>query len=79
MYDRYRVAQGIYRQKDGKRYSDSVIKKLWGDFADIPMNPETEQMDAPFLNFPVGTPREDIWHWFDERYSGGVYELLYGQ
>jgi len=57
---------------------DRVLEQLWAEFADVPMNPETECMDAPFLHFPAGTEREDIWHWFDERYSLGVVNLLYG-
>ena len=28
------------------------------------------------FGFPHGTHREDIWHWFDERYSRGVAHLL---
>lgn len=57
---------------------DAALEKLWAKFVDVPMNPDTECMEAPFLNFPVGTFREDIWHWFDERYSKGVAYLLYG-
>lgn len=57
---------------------DKILEDLWANFADVPMNPETECMDAEFLGFPVGTPREDIWHWFDERHSKGVAYLLYG-
>ena len=41
------------------------------------MNPETERMEEDFLCFPIGTHREEIWHWFDERHSKGVYYLLY--
>ena len=57
---------------------DAALESLWHEFEDIPMNPETECMDAPFLDFPAGTHREDIWHWFDERHSKGVAYLLYG-
>ena len=57
--------------------SDEYLRKLWEDFSDVPMDPETECMEEPFLDFPAGTHREDIWHWFDDRYSGGVYLLLY--
>lgn len=57
---------------------DRQLEELWAMFADIPMDPETELMEAPFLGFPAGTNREDIWHWFDERYSRGVAALLYG-
>lgn len=56
---------------------DKLLEKLWESFADIPMNPDTEEMEEPFLYFPAGTHREEIWHWFDERYSSGVYSLLY--
>ena len=57
--------------------SDERLEELWSDFGDVPMDPETECMEAPFLHFPAGTHREIIWHWFDERYTGGVYSLLY--
>ena len=57
---------------------DSELEKLWNQFGDIPMNPDTERIEEPFLSFPVGTDREDIWHWFDERHSKGVSFLLYG-
>ena len=58
---------------------DVELEKLWDEFADVPMNPDTEKMEGAFLHFPAGTPREDIWHWFDERYSKGVAALLYGR
>lgn len=56
---------------------DAALESLWHEFEDIPMNPETECMDAPFLDFSAGTHREDIWHWFDERHSKGVAYLMY--
>ena len=58
---------------------DAVLERLWKQFADIPMNPDTEKMEEPFMDFPAGTAREDIWHWFDERHSKGVVYLLYGR
>ena len=58
---------------------DHELEELWLQFGDIPMNPETECMEAPFLHFPAGTHREEIWHWFDRQYSQGVYALLYGR
>ena len=61
-----------------KRYGDAELEQLWDELEDIPMDPETEQLEAPFLDFGVGTDREDIWHWFDERHSKGVVYLLYG-
>ena len=54
------------------------VLALWHQFEDVPMNPYTEKMEQRFLNFPAGTPREAIWHWFDEQWPGGIYDLLYG-
>lgn len=56
---------------------DRELEELWAEFEDVPMDPETECMEEPFLHFPAGTHREEIWHWFDERYSMGVHHLLY--
>ena len=60
------------------RDRDAKLELLWDKFGDVPMNPETECMGEPFLGFPAGTHREDIWHWFDERHSRGVAYLLNG-
>lgn len=57
---------------------DTVLERLWDEFADVPMDPETEKMEESFLHFPAGADREEIWHWFDERHSKGVVYLLYG-
>ena len=52
-------------------------KEHWIAFDDVPMNPETECIEAPFLHFPAGTHREEIWNWFEEYYRVPVYDLLY--
>ena len=58
-----------------KTYTPEDLKVLWLDFGNIPVNDEDE-IEEPFLNFPVGTYRFDIWLWFDERYPGGVKQLI---
>ena len=55
---------------------DKRLERLWAEFGDVPMNPETEEIEAQFLCFPAGTNREEVWEWFDERYSRGVAKLL---
>ena len=60
------------------RDRDEKLEELWGKFADIPMDPETEKIEEAFMQWPAGTDREDIWHWFDQRHSKGVAYLLYG-
>lgn len=60
------------------RDRDELLEDLWDKFGDVPMNPETECIEEAFLGWGPGIHREEIWHWFDKRYSKGVYALLYG-
>ena len=63
-------------------YCDKYLERLWHELADVPFDDHQESdmtLAEPWHGFPVGTEREDIWHWFDTRYSGGVIALLYGR
>ena len=60
-----------------REMTDEMLELLWSMLEDIPMDPETERMEEPFLTFPAGTYREEIWHWFDGQHSKGVAYLLY--
>ena len=63
-------------------YCDKYMESLWHELADVPFDDQPESdmtLAEPWHGFPVGTEREDIWHWFDARYSGGVAALLYGR
>ena len=63
---------------EDSHFSDKELEELWEQFGDVPMNPETECLEAPFFKWAVGTHWESIWHWFDQQYSKGVAYLLYG-
>lgn len=54
------------------------IGNLWDEFGDTPMNPETECLEQKWHNFPVGTHREIIWHWFENQFDLSVAENLMG-
>lgn len=77
-YGDYSALMDGLAEIDTLRDRDEELEELWAEFADVPMDPETERTDEPFLHFPAGTDREGIWHWFDERHSKGVAYLLYG-
>lgn len=59
--------------------TDREIEALWEDFGNIPMNPETECIEEPFMHFPIGTHREEIWHWFEETFNISVADLMYSE
>lgn len=55
------------------------VKDLWDEFGDVPMNPETEEIETEWNGFPAGTHREDIWHLFEEKFNISVASLMYGE
>lgn len=59
------------------QYRDHELEKLWEQLGDVPIDPDTEEIQEQFLGFPVGTNREIIWHWFDIRHSRGVGYLMF--
>lgn len=62
------------------RSSDLLLEDLWKSLTDVPFDPDSEDrlvLAEPWFNFPAGTDQEEIWAWFDERYSGGVAKLMF--
>ena len=57
-------------------YLPDSIRRLWTEFGDIPMDPETECIEQSWHGFPAGTHREEIWHWFEETFQISVAEDL---
>lgn len=52
-----------------------TLPELWNKFADVPVNNDDE-IEQDFLSFPAGTPRFDVWHWFDERCPNNLHDDL---
>lgn len=48
---------------------------LWQDFGDIPIN-DNDEIEESFLDFPKGTNRFEIWHWFEETFQISVITLM---
>ena len=73
------TARNAKQSADGSsRTSIHFVKKLWCEFGDVPMDPETETLDSGWLLFPKGTFREDIWDWFEETFLVSVAtDLMY--
>lgn len=59
-----------------RAFRDVVVEELWDNLTDVPIDPETEELDEPYYIWPKGTNKEDIWYWFDEHHSNGVAYLL---
>jgi hypothetical protein len=70
------VQEIINAKKESERIS--AAKELWVEFGEIPMNPDTECIEEEWHGFPAGTFREDIWHWFEEKFNVSVAEDLMG-
>lgn len=57
------------------RFDSQEIEMLWDLFGDV-MIGDDDLIQEEFLDFPEGTNRMEIWHWFDEKYQGGVAKLM---
>lgn len=60
-------------------YVDSTpyLHELWDSF-DTPIDEETENILEPFLWWPIGTNRWEIWDWFEEMSTRGLHDLVFG-
>ncbi len=56
-------------------WEETYVKDLWEELGEVPMNPETEEIEEPWKHFLPGTHREDIWHWFEKQFDISVAEL----
>ena len=52
------------------------VTALWEELEDVPMNPETEELEFSWNRFPAGTHREEIWHWFESEFGVVVADLV---
>lgn len=56
-------------------FCENDLIQMWIMFGDIPIDDE-DRILLPFIYWEAGTNRFEIWHWFDEKYSGGVHKLM---
>jgi len=78
-----KVAEGVYRGPFEEFYptlrkygaEPKALEIFWDELGDIPVD-DDGIIQKSFLWWPKGTPREDIWQWFDEKYPGGVVKLM---
>lgn len=72
--------QGDEYEESIRSFTDKELaKELWSRFGEIPMDPETEELESAWNGFPKNTFREDIWHWFEEEFNISVATDLMGQ
>lgn len=58
-------------------YDLAKAKDLWKILGNIPVN-ENDEIEESFLDFPIGTDKFEIWHWFEEEFNLSVAkDLMY--
>ena len=50
---------------------NKTASDYWSELGDIPID-HNECIEREWNNFPVGTPRFYIWHWFEETFNVSV-------
>lgn len=55
------------------------LYQLWDRLGNVPVS-KKDKIEVKFLDFEKGTPREDLWHWFESQNSEFVVgEVLSGR
>ena len=49
---------------------------LWEKLADVPID-KNECIEEGFEQFPVGTCRQEIWHWMESQFGVRVFDLMF--
>lgn len=52
-------------------------EKFWEELGDVPVD-EDGRLEEPFYGFPVGTDREEVWHWIEGTFGISVGRLMNG-
>ncbi len=55
--------------------ADNELAALWQLFSDVPVD-NNDCIEISFHIWEAGTPKLDIWHWFDEKHSLGLAKGL---
>ncbi len=69
----------LKRKNYTQEQMDKLVEKVWKGLEDITFYEKEDgelYIGRDYLDFKNGTSREDIWHWFDENHSKGIYYLL---
>ena len=65
-----------FEMERAKEDNLNKARQLWDELADVPIDPETECIESDWKQFPAGTHREEIWHWFEDTFDVSVAEDL---
>ena len=66
------------------KITDKELEEEWNKFSNTPVD-EDDNIDEDYTvgigkqwqtSWPKGTDREEIWYWYDEHHSIGVYKLM---
>ena len=59
--------------------TEKEVEELWDQLEDVPFDEIEDELclAVNWQGWSKGTSREEIWHWFDEHHSQGVFYLLY--
>ena len=62
----------------GKMLSGDMVSfsELWAAFEDVPIDLEFDCIDTDWYIFSKGTPKEDIWHWFEKEFDIKVADYV---
>ncbi len=52
-----------------------IIREIWDELESVPIN-DNEEIEREWREFPRGTHRQEIWHWFEETFNLSIGDDL---
>lgn len=63
-----------------EKFTDEELERLWKELGDVYLYLDkngSARLNESWFIFEKGTSYDDIiWHWFDDRYTGGIHTLI---
>lgn len=57
-------------------FDDDYAEAMWRQLRDVPVD-DDGRIVTPFMDYPSGTDREEIWRDIDNLHSQGVVHLMF--
>lgn len=61
-----------------EQFENKSFEEIWEKLGDIPVN-EYMELDAPFLDYPIGTDCTEIWQDLEEYFNISIGKYLDGE
>ena len=52
-----------------------LFSPIWASLGDVPID-SNGGLEEQWRHFPIGTPREEVWHWLEEEFNVSIGKVI---